>query len=642
MDKNSIIGIILIFLVLVVFSIINQPSKEQIERMKQRQDSIQKVEAARQLEAATQQELLPASEELIADSLRAEEAFRQQVDQLGAFGTLATGEEQLTTLENNLVKVTLSNKGGRIVSVELKDYKTHDGKPLILFEGENTRFAFNFFSQNRNIQTDQLYYTTTSPAVVAISGPEVRTGDKGDEKYNAQNPGKSDSVVFRLEVQPGVWMEQAYSLRYNTYMVGFNVRMHGMERLVAANQPYLNFLWAFDVPRQERKSQYGEDRYTNIYYKFYEDEVDKLNANKSDEENLTTRTKWIGLKQLFFTSTLIAGESFTVAQVRSTRMQEDEKYLANFETAISLPWEGKPSEEYGMSFYFGPNHFHTLRQYKLDLESQVNLGYSIVRPFNRYLIIPVFNFLRNYIGNMGIVILLLTIFIKLILFPFTYKSYLSQAKMRVLKPEMDEINEKFPADKAMEKQQAIMALYKKAGVNPMGGCLPMLLQMPILIAMFFFFPTSIELRQQGFLWADDLSTYDSILNLPFSIPFYGDHVSLWCLLMTITTIISTRLNSQATAGNTMPGMKTMMYMMPVMFLFILNSYSSGLSYYYFLANVITIGQTYVVRGMVDEEKIRAQIQLNKKKTTVSKSKFQQRLEAMAKERGVQLNQPKKK
>ena len=640
MDKNSIIGIILIFIVLVVFSVINQPSKEQIEKMRVRQDSIQKVEAARQLAAEQQQALMPASEELIADSLQAEQTLRMQADQLGNFAAFATGEEQLYTLENNLVRLTLSNKGGRITSVELKEYKTHDGKPLILFEGDKTQFAFNFFSQNRNIQTDQLFYTTTSSPSVIITGPELRTGDKGDEKYNAENPGKSDSIVFRLEVQQGVYMEQAYSLSYNTYMAGFNVRMKGMNSLVAANQPYLNFLWSFDVPRQEVKSQYGEDRYTNIYYKYFEDEVDKLNANKSDEENLTTRTKWIGMKQLFFTSTIISGDAFPLAQVRSTRMAEDEKYLANFSAAISLPWEGKPAEEFGMQFYFGPNHFHTLRQYKIDLESQVNLGYSIVRPVNRYLIIPVFNFLRNYIGNMGIVILLLTVFIKLILFPFTYKSYISQAKMRVLKPEIDEITEKFGNDKPMEKQQATMALYKKAGVNPMGGCLPMLLQMPILIAMFFFFPTSIELRQQGFLWATDLSTYDSILNLPFNIPFYGDHVSLWCLLMTITTIISTHLNSQATAGNTMPGMKTMMYMMPVMFLFILNSYSSGLSYYYFLANVITIGQTYIVRGMVDEEKIRAQLLSNKKKT-VTKSKFQQRLEQLAKERGVQLNQPQK-
>jgi YidC/Oxa1 family membrane protein insertase len=347
------------------------------------------------------------------------------------------------------------------------------------------------------------------------------------------------------------------------------------------------------------------------------------------------------MKQLFFNSTIIADESFPVAQVRLTKLEDDDKYLGGFYSAISLAYEGKKAEKWGMGFYFGPNHFKTLRQYKIELERQVNLGYSILRPINRYLIIPVFNFLREFIGNMGIVILLLTIFIKLILFPFTYKSYISQAKMRVLKPEIDEIAAKYGSDKAMEKQQATMDFYKKAGVNPMGGCLPMILQMPILFAMFFFFPSSIELRQQGFLWAHDLSTYDSILNLPFNIPFYGNHVSLFCLLMTATTIISTYQSSQVTAGATMPGMKTMMYIMPVMFLFLLNSYSSGLSYYYFLANVITIGQTYVVRGMVDENKIRAQILLNKKKNP-TKSKFQQRLEQMAKERGIQSPSGKKK
>jgi YidC/Oxa1 family membrane protein insertase len=424
-------------------------------------------------------------------------------------------------------------------------------------------------------------------------------------------------------------------------MVDFDVNTVGMNPFIPSNQSYLNMIWAFDVNRQELKSKFGEDQNTNIYFKYFGDDVDKLKANKSDEKNLTTRTKWIGMKQLFFNSSIIADESFPVAQVRLSILPDDEKYLGSFYSAISLAYEGKSSEKWGMGFYFGPNHFKTLRQYKIDLESQVNLGYSILRPINRYLIIPVFNFLREYIGNMGIVILLLTIFIKLILFPFTYKSYISQAKMRVLKPEIDEITAKFGTDKPMEKQQATMDLYKKAGVNPMGGCLPMLLQMPILFAMFFFFPSSIELRQQGFLWAHDLSTYDSILNLPFNIPFYGNHVSLFCLLMTVTTIISTYQSSQVTAGATMPGMKSMMYIMPVMFLFILNSYSAGLSYYYFLANVITIGQTFVVRGMVDENKIRAQMQINRKKNP-TKSKFQQRLEQMARERGIQAPQPKKK
>jgi len=252
---------------------------------------------------------------------------------------------------------------------------------------------------------------------------------------------------------------------------------------------------------------------------------------------------------------------------------------------------------------------------------------------NRYLIIPVFNFLRNHINNFGVIILILTILIKTIIFPFTYKSYVSQAKMRLLKPEIDEINKKYPADKMTDRQQATMNLYKKAGVNPMGGCLPMLFQMPVLIAMFYFFPGSIELRQEGFLWAHDLSTYDSILNLPFKIPMYGSHVSLFTLLMTITTILQTKLSGQTQDTSAMPGMKTMMYLMPIFFMFILNSYSAGLSYYYFLANVITIGQTYVIRGIIDEKKLHAQILLNKKKP-VKKSGFQARLEEMAKQQAA--------
>ncbi|HOI47705.1 MAG TPA: membrane protein insertase YidC [Prolixibacteraceae bacterium] len=635
MDRNSIIGIILIFAVLVVFSIVNQPSKEEIEAMKHRQDSIQQVEAAKALQLQQQQQQQQVAEQVVLpDSVVADQLQQEKINQFGIFGAAALGEETFYTLENNLVKLTFSNKGGRIYSVELKEYKTYDGKPLILFDGPETQFGLNFFAQNRNIQTDQLYFSTTAPASVKVSGPDVKVGHIGMEKFNDELGGGTESVSFRLEVQPGSYLEYVYTLKYNTYMVDFNVKMEGMNRLVASNQSYLNFTWSFDVPRQERKSQFGEDRYTNIYYKFFEADVDKLSPTKSDQEDLSTRTKWIGMKQLFFTSTIIADDYFPIAQVRSERFAEDNQYLANFYAGISLPYEGKPNEAYGMSFYFGPNHFQTLRQYKIDLEQQVYLGYSIVRPVNRYLIIPVFNFLRTFISNFGIIILLLTIFIKLILFPFTYKSYMSQAKMRVLKPEIDEINAKFGNEKAVEKQQAVMALYKKAGVNPMGGCLPMLLQFPILIAMFFFFPTSIELRQESFLWATDLSTYDSILDLPFTIPFYGDHVSLFCLLMTATTIFSTYLNMQTSGSTSMPGMKTMMYMMPVVFLFILNNYSSGLSYYYFLANVITIGQTYVVRGMVDENKIRAQIQLNKKKP-VAKSKFQQRLEQLAKERGVQ-------
>ena len=642
MDRNSIVGILLIFIILIVFSLINQPSQEQIEAARRRQDSIAQVEANRALQIEQEKQKISTGRQDMAavpDTLAAEKELKDKIDQFGVFGNAALGTQEFFTLENNLMIITFSNLGGKIYSVELKGYQTYDGRPLILFEGDKTQFGLNFFAQNRSIHTDQLYFTPAfDEKSVTVNGPEVRTGSEGRAKFNEDNPGETKSVAFRLEVAPGRFMEYIYTLEYNSFLVEFDVNLQGMNQYIATNQNYLTFTWGFDVPRQERMSRFGEDRYTTISYKFYQDDVDKLSQSKSDEENLNTRVKWIGFKQLFFSSTIIADEAFPNAFIRSERYEDHPGYLANFYSEISIPYEGTNNERTDMRFYFGPNHYQTLRQYEIDMERQVDLGYAIVRPVNKYLIIPTFNFLRRYIDNFGIIILLLTIFIKTLLFPFTYKSYVSQAKMRALKPEMDELNKKYGNDKPMEKQQAVMALYKKAGVNPMGGCLPMLLQFPILIAMFFFFPTSIELRQEGFLWADDLSTYDSILDLPFTIPFYGDHVSLFVLLMTLTTIISTRLNQQATASQGMPGMKTMMYLMPVMFLFILNNYSSGLSYYYFLANVITIGQTYIIRGFIDDEKIRAQLQVNKKKP-VTKSKFQKKLEEMAKQRGVQL--PKK-
>ena len=640
MDRNAIVGIVLIFAILVVFSIINQPSKEEIEEAKRKRDSIAQIEAEKALaqEEQMQKQNIETDQQISVSDTAANQDVQKKIDEFGVFGKAAIGEEQFYTLENNILKITFSNKGGRIYSVELKHYQTHDSLPLILFKNPD-QFGLNFFSQNRSIQTDQFYFEPTrSDRQIVVNGPEVRRTSEGRIKYNEDNPGETESVGFRLEVSPGNYLEYIYTLPYNSYMLDFDVNLMGMNQYIASNQSYLNFGWAIDVPRQERPSRFGEDRYTTINYKFYEDEVDNLSQNKSDEESLSTSLKWISFKQLFFNSTIIADQSFPNAFVRSEVYEENKDYLSHFYADIAFPYESSSSEQIDMKFYFGPNHYQTLRQYDIELERLVYLGYAIVRPVNKYLIIPVFNFLRKYIHNFGIIILLLTVFIKTLLFPFTYKSYISQAKMRALKPEVDELNEKFGKDKPMEKQQATMALYKKAGVNPMGGCLPMLLQFPILIAMFFFFPTSIELRQESFLWAHDLSTYDSILDLPFTIPFYGDHVSLFVLLMTITTIVSTRLNQQATSSQGMPGMKTMMYLMPVMFLFILNNYSSGLSYYYLLANLITIGQTYLIRSFIDEDKIRAQLQVNKKKP-VKKSKFQKRLEDMAKQRGV--NMPKK-
>lgn len=638
MDRNTVIGVALIFTILIGFSYFNRPSEEEIAAAKKTQDSIELV----RVEKEKADFLAKQAEEAKSTSISAVpgDSLVLQEDQIrrekfGVFSDASEGKEKFYSIENNLMKVTFSNKGGRIYSVELKNYKTFEQKPLMLFEGTSSKFGMNFFAQNRSIETESFYFipSVTSESII-LKGPEVKKGKEGNEKFNSENKGDSESISMRLMAGEGKYLEYNYKLSYNSYLVGFEVNTKGLNDVVGANTKYLNFNWNINVPRQEKRSSLGEDNYSTIYYKFQDDDVDKISTGKSGEEKLNTKVKWISFKQLFFASTLIADDAFPSAEIKTELTKEDLRYVGNFNSDIALPYEGKDSESVKMKFFFGPSHYNTLKQYDLSMENQINLGYVVIRQVNQWLIIPTFNFLRKYINNFGIIILLLTILIKLLIFPFTYKSYHSQAKMKALKPEIDEINAKFGKDKPMDKQQATMALYKKAGVNPMGGCLPMLFQMPVLFAMFFFFPTSIELRQESFLWATDLSTYDSILNLPFTIPFYGSHVSLFCLLMTITTIISTYMNSQTQNTDAMPGMKTMMYLMPVMFLFILNGYASGLSYYYFLANVFTIGQIYIFRMMIDEDKIRAQIMINKKKPVV-KSKFQQKLEDMAKQKGVQ-------
>jgi YidC/Oxa1 family membrane protein insertase len=371
--------------------------------------------------------------------------------------------------------------------------------------------------------------------------------------------------------------------------------------------------------------------------------VDLGGARQRQKKDIVTenlmKTDWIAYKDQFFSSVLIADDFFLNATASSSTTDPTSDYLRYFQSEIGVAYAHAETTSVKMKMYFGPNSFTLLKKYDMQLEELVFLGRNIIRWINQYVIIPIFNILDNFIVNYGIIILILTLLIKLVLFPLTHKSFLSQAKMKVMKPMVDEIGKKFPKQEdAMKKQSATMELYKKAGVSPMGGCLPMLLQMPILFAMFRFFPTSIELRQQSFLWAKDLSTYDSIFNLPFTIPMYGDHVSLFTLLMTVSTIISTKISNPVGGQEQMPGMKTMMYMMPVMFMLILNNFSAGLTYYYFLANVISIIQTQVSRQFVNEDEILRKIEENKKKP-VKKSKWQLRLDAAAKQSGRRL--PKK-
>lgn len=631
MDRNSIIGIILIALIFLVWTVFNKPSEAERLRTQRYNDSIAQIQDQQKQQEAEKLNALQAQQSAeVPDSVRKQTL----AGQYGTFSNAAEDSSEYYVLENEKLKLTISNKGGRPYSVELKEYHRYDSSKLILFSGDSTVFGLNIpTTQNRTIFTNDLYFQP----VGAKSNIEIKKGQK------------ADSLALRLYASPEKYIEYVYTIAPESYMIGFRINMVGMDSVIASNYNSLDIVWKSIIPGQE-KGHKNENNYTTIVYKHFGEDEDvdeisaRISANQTETEDIPNSIKWIAFKQHFFSSVLVADNKFDKPSLRSTNFTDTSEYLKAFEAVLPISYEHKAESSTGFRFYFGPNHYSTLKQYKLDMEQIVPLGWSWIRWISKYFIIPVFNWLDNYIANYGIIILVLTILIKIILFPLTYKSYLSQARMRVLKPQIDEINAKIPKDKPLERQQATMALYKKAGVSPMGGCLPMLLQMPILFAMFYFFPTSIELRQESFLWADDLSTYDSIFSWSAQIPlissFYGNHISLFTILMTISTIISMKMSNQAQMSDAqLPGMKTMMYMMPVIFMFVLNSFSAGLTYYYFLANVITIGQNELFKRMIDEKKILAQIHANKAKP-VKKSKFQERLEKMAKERG--MNMPKKR
>lgn len=600
MDKNTIIGLVVIFLILIGFSYFSRPSEEQLREI-QRQDSIARVEARKIAEAAQQEKNDFALQQ--SDS-----SLVKNTDTIFAQDSL---KDRIITLENELIELRVSAKGGRIVYVDLKNYRTHDSLPLVLWQEDKTTFGLDFYAKNKQINTQELLFVPGTLDTVLYA--------------------KDKEQVLSMKLYAGVdsYIEYQYTLKPDSYEVGFNITTHNMGNIIASNSSFLNLFWGVDMPQLEKSKDF-ENRYTGVYYKFFEDDVESMSMTSDESESLPTKVKWIAFKQQFFSSVLISDKNFNDVQV-SSKMTTENGFLKKVYTEIPLPYNGKTNEQYDMKFFFGPNYYPVLKEYgsSIDLPELVNLGWKWVAWFNKYIVIPIFSFLENNVTlNYGLIIFLLTLIIKIVLFPLTYKSYLSQAKMRVLKPQIDEINSKFPKDKAMERQQATMKLYKRAGVNPMGGCLPMLIQMPILIALFWFFPGAIELRQKSFLWATDLASYDSIATLPFTIPFYGNHVSLFCLLMTITNIIYTWMNSKNQPMNEqMKGMQTMMYLMPIMFLFIFNSYSSGLSYYYFIATLITIAQTWIMRKCVNDDKLLKQIELAKAKP-VKKSGFQKRLEDM--------------
>jgi YidC/Oxa1 family membrane protein insertase len=640
MDRNTILGLLLIFVILIGYSLWISPSKEELAKQQHIRDSLEQVAVQKALEQQARQEAPPKRIEenipsKITDTAAVEGAL--PFNQLGDFAWATQGEYKPVKVKTDRMDVTVDNLGGRLSRVQLLEFQTYDSLPLVLFTRDSSRFNMTFFSNNRSINTGQLFFQPF------VNGKPFQ-GDVLEVSGN-------DSLVLAMRMSPAQigtpeakqhFIEYVYTFAGNSYMVDFDIYMVGMDRYIAENASYLDLEWSAKLNRHDKPlSNTGNG--ASVYYKFYNDDVDHLSErDDEDEESLSTRLKWIAFKQRFFSSVLISHDGFdngvvSVSKDAEKPGEENPHYLKNMKAEIGLSYQPSRKTSYDLQFYFGPNKYNILRKYDLDLEELIPLGWGILGWINRFAVIPVFNLLENFNINYGIIILILTILLKLVLFPIAYKTYQSQARMRVLKPEIDEINKKFPKkEDAMKKQQATMALYKKAGVNPAAGCVPMLLQFPILIAMFRFFPASFELRQQSFLWATDLSSYDSVLSLPFEIPFYGDHVSLFTLLMTISTIFYTKLNSEmmGSSSQQMPGMKTMMYLTPVMLLFFLNNYAAALSYYYLLANLITFAQMYFIRRFIDEDKIRKRIAMNKKKP-VKKSKWQQRMEEMARQQQAQ-------
>lgn len=626
MNRDTIIGAILIAAIFIGFTIYNQPSKEQLARQKAINDSIALVQKHRldSINLAKAQLQTSTSQAVQAAPIAQNESRKALVERYGLFANSKEGENEFFTVETDLYKIKFSNKGGRVYSVELKDYQTYDTLPLILFDSDSSAFGLNFFSRNRNINTNDFYFQPV------VNGQEWKKGDqmtiKGDQQARIAlrlYPNGSDTTFNKNS-----YIEYAYNIKGDNYMMDMNIHFKNLADYVDPGTTFMNLDWKTNLRRQDK----GTDRQNgyNIYYKYLNEDAESMSENKDDSEDLTTKVKWVSFKQHFFSSTIIAKDGFLDGKIetKTDANPASKRYLTTMETNLGIPYQD--NSNFPMSFYFGPNAFKTLQAYHLELERQIPIGWGffLLAWINKYIVINVFDWLGSWGWNYGIVILIITILLKLVLFPIAYKTYMSSAKMRVLKPEIEEIGKKYPnKEDAMKKQQEVMGLYKKAGVNPMAGCVPMLLQLPILIAMFRFFPSSIELRQKSFLWAHDLSSYDSIWNLPFNIPFYGDHVSLFTLLMTVSTLMYTHVNQKmmGTDNNAMPGMKMMMYMMPIFFLGFFNSYASGLSYYYFLANIITFGQMFIFRQFVNEDKLRAKIAMNKKKK-VKKSKWQQRLE----------------
>ncbi len=595
---NTIVCFLLIGAILVgFFYFINRPSAEQNEAYRRYYDSIATAKQMEQQKEANIQELKAGTifNETDSDSAKLSKASQR----FGEFAAGALNEKKTVSLENNLMSIEFSTLGANIEKVVLKEYKDYKKQPLTLMDGDN-HFSVDLPTiSNRVIPSETLVFNVAAQT--------------------------DSSVTFSVPTTSNGSFDFTYTLSSNSYMLGLEIRENNLGQ-VLRNNGSLNASWKLSLAQQE-KGRTFENRYAQIYYHTSDGDTDYLSETSNDEEKMEESLHWIAFKDQYFSNVLIADTKIDSTLLKSSLADDSSKYLKHYAANFTLPLKNGDTSV-GLRYFFGPNHYKLLKSYdenlkgddKLELEDVISLGWMIFRWVNLIFTIPLFNLLGGFLSNYGVIILIMTIILKAIIFPLTYKSYLSTAKMKVLKPQIDEINARIPAENSMERSQATMELYQKAGVNPMGGCLPMLLQMPFLVAFFYFLPNAIELRGESFLWADDLSTYDAIISWGPKIWLIGDHISLFCLLMTIAnglyTYYNMSVNNQSEQMGQFPFMKYMMYFMPVMFFFIFNDYASGLSYYYFVSLLITIIQTYVIKNFcVDEQKLLKKIQENQKKPT---------------------------
>jgi YidC/Oxa1 family membrane protein insertase len=619
-DYNSFIGMILLGAIMLWYFYNNAPEVEPENTAIEQVTDLSK-------NTTTQNTITNSTPAVVNDSL-------QQVaaqNKLGAFALSAiNGSEGNSVIENELVKLTIDNKGGQIIEALIKNYKTHDSLPLYMIKDNNSSFNINFgTTDNRILNTKDLFF----------------------EPKLTQN-GNNTVLSMKLKVSDNKFLEYRYEIKPNDYMVDFSIRSQGLSSVINASNP-ISLDWTLTGFRHEKSIRTENTMYSYFYYKT-EGEVDYLNAGNTE---IVNDIDWVAYKQHFFTSNLLTDTPFNNATITSTDLVKDEKIDTVFTKKYELktPLDLTAGElNYNMKWFYGPNDYNLLKTFKgTDLDETADLGWGIFGFLNRNLFYPVFNFLQGFMGNFGLIIILMTIVVRVFMSPLVYKSYLSSAKMKVIRPELTALNEKYPGkENAMKRQQETMAIQRKAGVSMMSGCIPALLQMPVFFALFKFFPTNLALRQESFLWAPDLSSYDTIFMLPFDIPFYGDHVSLFPILASVAIFFymkmnqSQQANMQAPTQEGMPDMgkmmKYMIYFSPIMMLFFFNNYASSLSLYYFISNLLTIAIMLIIKHyVIDEDKIHAQIEENKKKPEKAKSKFRQKIDSAMKQAQEQQVQQKK-